>query len=115
MLQNKKLLVVKIESNRAIAQLDTRRFFFQTFLKNLESLGNLLRNSAVLPKQKLTIGPTSIQHWMPTSDCRRTVEMITMYLVDTTPVSNIISILVANIFLMLAVNISKILVIYFYH
>ena len=49
------------------------------------------------------------------SDFQRTVEMITMYSVGTTPVSNVISILVTNIFLTLAVNISKILVIYFYY
>ena len=41
------------------------------------------------PKQQLTIGPTSIQSWIPTSDCRRTVKMITMYCVGTTPVSNV--------------------------
>ena len=49
------------------------------------------------------------------SNCRRTVEMITMYCVGTTPVSNVESILVTNIFLTLAVNISKILVICFYY
>ena len=48
-------------------------------------------------------------------DCRRTVEMITMYCVGTTPVSNVVSILVTNIFSTLAVNISKILLIYFYY
>ena len=41
--------------------------------------------------------------------------MITMYYVGTTPVSNVVSILVTNIFSTLAVNISKILVIYFYY
>ena len=73
------------------------------------------RRAITLPKQKLTIGPTSIQRWLPSSDCRRTVEMITMYCVDTTPVSNVVSILVTNIFSTLAVNISKILVSYFYY
>ena len=50
-----------------------------------------------LPKQKLTIGSTSIERWIPTSDCRRTVKMITMYCIGTTPVSNVVSILVTNI------------------
>ena len=43
------------------------------------------------------------------TDCRRTVEMITMYCLGTTPVSNVLSILITNIFSTLAVNISKIL------
>ena len=47
--------------------------------------------------------------------CRRTVEMITMYCVSITPVSSVVPILVNNIFLTLAVNISKILVIYFHY
>ena len=41
--------------------------------------------------------------------------MITMYCVGTTPVSNVVSILVTNIFSTLAVNFSKILIIYFYY
>ena len=41
--------------------------------------------------------------------------MITMYCVGTTPVSNVVSILVTNIFSTLSVNTSKILVIYFYY
>ena len=73
------------------------------------------RQFCQLLKQKLTVGPTSIQRWIPASDYRRTVEMITMYCVGTTPVSNVESILVTNIFSTLAVNISKILVIYFYY
>ena len=48
----------------------------------------LQHNYCKHPKQKLTIGPTSIQRWIPTSDCRQTVEMITMYCVGTTPNSN---------------------------
>ena len=65
--------------------------------------------------QKLTIGPKSIQRWIPTSDFRRIVEMITMYRVRTTTVSNVVPILVTSILSTLAVNISKILVIYFYY
>ena len=51
------------------------------------------------------------------SACRRAVEMITIYCVGTTPVSIVVLILVlvTNIFSTLAVNISKILVIYFYY
>ena len=41
--------------------------------------------------------------------------MITMYFVGTIPVSNVVSILVTNIFSTLAVKISKILVIFFYY
>ena len=49
------------------------------------------------------------------SDCRRTVEIITLYCVGTTWVFNVLPIVVTNIFSTLAVNISKILVIYFYY
>ena len=83
--------------------------------KTQEELAESLGVTQATPKQKLTIGPTSIQRRIPTSDCRRTVEMITMYCVGTTPVSNVVSILVTNIFSTLAVNISKILVIHLYY
>ena len=67
-----------------------------------------------LLKQELTIGPMSIQRWIPTSDCQRTVGTITMYWVRTTPVSNVVPILLTNIFSSLAVNIFQILIKYFY-
>ena len=69
----------------------------------------------LLPKQKLTIGPTSIQRWIPTSDCRRKVGMMTLYSVGTTPISNLLLILITNIFSTSAINISKIQVTYFYY
>ena len=47
-------------------------------------------------KQKLIIRPTSIQRWIPTPDCRRTVEMITICCLGTTPVSNVLPILLTN-------------------
>ena len=70
---------------------------------------------AIWHKQKLTFELTSTQRWTPTSDCRRTVEMITTYCVSRTLVVNVVPILVTNIFLTLAAKISKILVIYFYY
>ena len=58
------------------------------------------------------VDPTlDINFRLSESDCQRTVKMIAMYCVDTTPVSNIVPILVTNIFSTLAVSISKILVI----
>ena len=62
---------------------------------------------------RTNIDPTlDINFRLSESDYRRTDEMITMYCVGTTPVSNVVPIQVTNIFLTLAVNISKILVIY---
>ena len=65
---------------------------------------------------RTNVDPTlDTNFWLSESDCRPTVEMITMYCAGTTPVSKVVSILVTNIFSTLAVNISKILVIYFYY
>ena len=72
-----------------------------------------------MPKQKAEINNrTNIDPTLDTnfrlseSDCQRIVEIITMYCVGTQPISNVLLILVTNIFSTLAVNISKILVIY---
>ena len=57
---------------------------------------------------RLSEGLKGLDKFQPTT----TVEMITMYCVGTTPVSIVVPILITNIFSTLAVNISKILVIY---
>ena len=65
---------------------------------------------------RTTVDPTLDTNFrLSESDCRRTVEMITMYCVGTIPVSNVVSILVTNIFSTLAANISKIMFMYFYY
>ena len=89
------------------------------FKSAVKNRGSHLRKGSYLQAEinnQTNVDPTLDTNFrLLESDCRRTVEMITMYYVGTTPVSNVVSIVVTNIFSTLAVNISKILVINFYY
>ena len=94
--------ILRIKVINLCYELTKWRHFFKRVQKNT-------------PKQKLNwtnVDPSLDTNFrLSETKCRRTVKMITMYCVGTTPVSNVVLILATTIFSTIAVNISNILVI----